>query len=265
MRMRHWAALSATFSRNPGTGLTARRTWTTGPRQEGLLQGWASLARVGPGGENPQDPQGLRQERATAGSTRRSATRPASLKKDGGGRRGFGQGRASARVMSEPAEARPEVDSGRREELPGQAASTSRPSCAPSSSTSRTTTGKPSWQTSTAPTSKCPRRSPSTARSTRTSASTSAACRRTWASRPGSKRSLNVSLDFADTKQRLYGYKTLNLLNSHDDPTLHDTVLYSHIARQVHPGARRRTSSRSSSTARAGASTPTRSSSTRSS
>jgi len=48
----------------------------------------------------------------------------------------------------------------------------------------------------------------------------------------GYKRSLNVSLDFADSKQRLYGYKTLNLLNAHEDPTFLHTVLYSHIARQ---------------------------------
>lgn len=51
----------------------------------------------------------------------------------------------------------------------------------------------------------------------------------------GFKRSLNLSLDFLDSKQRLYGYKTLNLLNSHEDPTLMSTVLYSHIARQYLP------------------------------
>lgn len=51
----------------------------------------------------------------------------------------------------------------------------------------------------------------------------------------GSKRSLNVSLDLADGKQRLYGYKTLNLLNSHEDPTLLHTVLYSQIARNYIP------------------------------
>lgn len=48
----------------------------------------------------------------------------------------------------------------------------------------------------------------------------------------GSKRSLNVSLDHGDRKQRLYGYKTLNLLNGHEDPSLMRTVLYSEIARQ---------------------------------
>ena len=53
--------------------------------------------------------------------------------------------------------------------------------------------------------------------------------------RPGYKRSLNLSLDFVDPKQRLYGYKTLNLLNAHDDPSFLSTVLYSHIARQYIP------------------------------
>jgi hypothetical protein len=47
----------------------------------------------------------------------------------------------------------------------------------------------------------------------------------------GYKRSLNVSLDFVDRKQRLYGYKTLNLLNSADDPSFMHTVLYSQICR----------------------------------
>lgn len=51
----------------------------------------------------------------------------------------------------------------------------------------------------------------------------------------GYKRSLNVSLDFVDSKQRLYGYKTLNLLNAHEDDSFMNTVLYSHIARQYMP------------------------------
>jgi spore coat protein CotH len=51
----------------------------------------------------------------------------------------------------------------------------------------------------------------------------------------GSKRSFNVSLDFVNKKQRLYGYKTLNLLNSHDDPSFLSTVLYSQIARSYIP------------------------------
>jgi hypothetical protein len=54
----------------------------------------------------------------------------------------------------------------------------------------------------------------------------------------GSKRSLNLSLDFADKKQRLHGVKTLNLLNSHDDPTYLHTVLYSRIARSYIPAPR---------------------------
>ena len=56
--------------------------------------------------------------------------------------------------------------------------------------------------------------------------------------REGHKRSLNVSLDFVDPKQRLYGYKTLNLLNSHEDPSFLHTVLYSHIARNFIPAPR---------------------------
>jgi hypothetical protein len=53
--------------------------------------------------------------------------------------------------------------------------------------------------------------------------------------REGHKRSLNVALDFVDPKQRLYGYKTLNLLNSHEDPTFLHTVLYLQIARTYIP------------------------------
>lgn len=51
----------------------------------------------------------------------------------------------------------------------------------------------------------------------------------------GSKRSMNLSFDFVDSKQRLYGYKTLNLLNAHEDPTFLHTVLYSHVARKYIP------------------------------
>lgn len=51
----------------------------------------------------------------------------------------------------------------------------------------------------------------------------------------GYKRSLNLSLDFVDKKQRLHGYRSLNLLNAHDDPTLMHTVLFAHIARQHMP------------------------------
>jgi hypothetical protein len=51
----------------------------------------------------------------------------------------------------------------------------------------------------------------------------------------GRKRSLNVTVDFADKKQRLLGYKTLNLLNAHSDPTFLHTVLYFDIARRYIP------------------------------
>ena len=48
----------------------------------------------------------------------------------------------------------------------------------------------------------------------------------------GSKRSLNLTMDFVDGGQRLYGYKTLNLLNSNGDASFLSSVLYSHIARK---------------------------------
>ena len=49
---------------------------------------------------------------------------------------------------------------------------------------------------------------------------------------PGQKRSFNLSLDYSDANQRLYGYRTLDLLNSHEDPTFLRSVLFDHIARQ---------------------------------
>ena len=48
----------------------------------------------------------------------------------------------------------------------------------------------------------------------------------------GGKRSLNLSMDFIDGKQRLQGYKTLNLLNCMGDASMMSSLLYSHIARQ---------------------------------
>ncbi len=51
----------------------------------------------------------------------------------------------------------------------------------------------------------------------------------------GRKRSLNVSLDSVDPDQRFDGYKTLNLLNSHEDSSFLHSVLYSEIARQFIP------------------------------
>lgn len=51
----------------------------------------------------------------------------------------------------------------------------------------------------------------------------------------GRKRSLSLSINFTDDEQRLGGYRTLNLLNSHQDPTFLRTALYMHIARQYIP------------------------------
>jgi spore coat protein CotH len=51
----------------------------------------------------------------------------------------------------------------------------------------------------------------------------------------GSKRSLNLSLDYADDKQRLLGQKTLNLLNNHEDPSMLRAVLFNRIAGQFVP------------------------------
>jgi Ca2+-binding EF-hand superfamily protein len=51
----------------------------------------------------------------------------------------------------------------------------------------------------------------------------------------GYKHSLNLSFDFVDTKQRLYGYKTLNLLNCADDPSFMHTVLYCNMSRKYIP------------------------------
>ena len=46
----------------------------------------------------------------------------------------------------------------------------------------------------------------------------------------GYKRSFNVSIDLADDEQRLYGYKTLNLLNGSGDASMMSTVLYAQMA-----------------------------------
>ncbi|MEM7475105.1 MAG: CotH kinase family protein [Planctomycetota bacterium] len=46
----------------------------------------------------------------------------------------------------------------------------------------------------------------------------------------GSKRSFNISVDFADEKQRLYGVKTLNLLNCNGDASMMSSFLYHDIA-----------------------------------
>ncbi|MBM3839257.1 MAG: spore coat protein CotH [Verrucomicrobia bacterium] len=51
----------------------------------------------------------------------------------------------------------------------------------------------------------------------------------------GRKRSLNLSLDLVREQQQIGGYRTLNLLNSHEDPTFLRTILYHHIAREYIP------------------------------
>ncbi len=49
------------------------------------------------------------------------------------------------------------------------------------------------------------------------------------------KKSFNIAVDYGDDKQRLYGYKTLNLLNGHVDPSFLREVLYNRIARDYIP------------------------------
>lgn len=51
----------------------------------------------------------------------------------------------------------------------------------------------------------------------------------------GYKRSLNIELDAADPSQRWLGLRTLNLLNSHEDPTFLRAVLFEHVARHYLP------------------------------
>ena len=51
----------------------------------------------------------------------------------------------------------------------------------------------------------------------------------------GKKRSLNLSFDFIDDDQRLYGYKTLNLLNCAGDASMMSAVLYAHVGNQYIP------------------------------
>ncbi len=49
------------------------------------------------------------------------------------------------------------------------------------------------------------------------------------------KKSFNIAVDYGDDRQRLYGYKTLNLLNGHSDPSFLREILYSRIARNYLP------------------------------
>jgi hypothetical protein len=54
----------------------------------------------------------------------------------------------------------------------------------------------------------------------------------------GRKRSLNVSLNYKNKEQEIGGYHTLNLLNSHDDPTFLRSVLSYQIDRDYIPAPR---------------------------
>ncbi len=51
----------------------------------------------------------------------------------------------------------------------------------------------------------------------------------------GRKRSLNLSFDFVHRDQHLGGYRTFNLLNGHQDPSLLLVMLYLEVARAYHP------------------------------
>jgi len=51
----------------------------------------------------------------------------------------------------------------------------------------------------------------------------------------GFKRSLNVSLDFVHEDQQVGGYRTLNLLNSHTDPSFLRTILFYQVSRAYIP------------------------------
>ena len=53
----------------------------------------------------------------------------------------------------------------------------------------------------------------------------------------GEKHSINVTMDFVDKKQALLGYRSLNLLNSHEDPIYVRPVLYLQAAREFVPAA----------------------------
>ena len=52
------------------------------------------------------------------------------------------------------------------------------------------------------------------------------------------KKSFNIAIDANDDSQRLFGYKTLNLLNGHSDASFLREVLYSRIARNYIPALR---------------------------
>lgn len=49
------------------------------------------------------------------------------------------------------------------------------------------------------------------------------------------KKSFNIAIDYGDDSQRLYGYKTLNLLNGHVDASFLREVVYNRISRDYFP------------------------------
>ena len=51
----------------------------------------------------------------------------------------------------------------------------------------------------------------------------------------GSKRSFNISMDYQDDEQNLYGYRSLNLLNGNGDASMMSSALYSHFVSQHIP------------------------------
>ncbi|MHB8969406.1 MAG: CotH kinase family protein [Pirellulaceae bacterium] len=53
----------------------------------------------------------------------------------------------------------------------------------------------------------------------------------------GSKRSLNLTVDYGKKEQRLLGRTTLNLLNAHTDPSFLRNVLFNRISREYLPAA----------------------------
>lgn len=53
----------------------------------------------------------------------------------------------------------------------------------------------------------------------------------------GEKHSINVSVDYGDKAQTIAGYKTLNLLNAHEDPSFLRAVLFLRAARDYVPAA----------------------------
>ena len=56
--------------------------------------------------------------------------------------------------------------------------------------------------------------------------------------RKGQKRSINLVMDFADGDQSLGGFRTLNFLNAHADPSFLREVTYNYVARNYIPAPR---------------------------